>query len=121
MRTAAAAPHPAAGHLLPAKGGEKAIFLLRWSNAMQPDDPAPEVPKPARKRYTLAELMDQCDLDPEKLPNSSAPADDETARPRAPRKRYTLDELIGRCDFSIPPSEEEVEWDRMKPVGREIF
>ena len=47
------------------------------------------------------------------------PDEDKAARP--PRKRYTLDELMDRCDPSIPMSKEELEWESMKPVGREIF
>ena len=32
----------------------------------------------------------------------------------------TLKELLSGCDESIPMSEEEKNWDRMKPVGKEF-
>ena len=40
-------------------------------------------------------------------------------RPRK-RPKYTLEELLAQCDPSIPPHDDEILWDRMEPVGREI-
>ena len=40
-----------------------------------------------------------------------------------PKPRYTLDELLAKCDFSIPtsePSEEDLLWLNLPPVGREL-
>ena len=37
------------------------------------------------------------------------------------RKRYTLDELMDQCDLDAPESAEDIAWDRMAPVGREVI
>lgn len=41
----------------------------------------------------------------------------------APRRRpkYTLEELLAQCDLTAEGDTYDVEWDRMEPVGREIF
>jgi len=39
------------------------------------------------------------------------------------KPRYTLDELLAKCDFSSPaqePSEEDLLWLNLPPVGREL-
>jgi len=37
------------------------------------------------------------------------------------RSKYTVEELLAQCDFSLPMSEEDREWDAMRPVGRELI
>ncbi len=37
------------------------------------------------------------------------------------RSKYTVEELLAQCDFSLPMSEEDKEWDAMRPVGRELI
>lgn len=41
----------------------------------------------------------------------------------APRRRpkYTMEELLAQCDPTAEGDAYDVEWDRMEPVGREIF
>lgn len=36
------------------------------------------------------------------------------------KKKYSLQELLAKCDETAPMPSELIEWDRMKPVGREI-
>ena len=38
-----------------------------------------------------------------------------------PKRRYSLAELLAQCDLSVPPTEEDRQWDAAKPVGREVF
>jgi antitoxin ChpS len=38
-----------------------------------------------------------------------------------PRRKYNLQELLDQCDPSAPVSEEDKQWDAMKPVGEEIL
>jgi len=45
----------------------------------------------------------------------------EQGRVNVRRRKYTLQELLDQCDFSLPMSQEDREWDQMKPVGREII
>jgi antitoxin ChpS len=40
------------------------------------------------------------------------------------KPRYTLDELLAKCDYSSPmpePSEEDLLWLNLPPVGRELL
>ncbi len=39
----------------------------------------------------------------------------------SPRRRYTLDELLAQCDPDAPMSQEDQDWLRDPPVGREAF
>ena len=38
-----------------------------------------------------------------------------------PKPKYTLAQLLAECDLDAPMGEEELEWDRMPTVGREIL
>ncbi len=37
------------------------------------------------------------------------------------KPRYTLEELLAQCDENAPLGEEDREWDRLAPVGRELL
>ena len=37
------------------------------------------------------------------------------------KRKYSLAELLAQCDYSDGPTEEDREWDRMAPQGRELL
>lgn len=39
----------------------------------------------------------------------------------ASKPRYTLAELLASCDFKKRPSRDEREWQKSKPVGKEVI
>ena len=42
-------------------------------------------------------------------------------KPAPIAKRYTLKQILASCDFSLPKTEEELEWENASRVGREIL
>jgi antitoxin ChpS len=42
-------------------------------------------------------------------------------QPKRRRSKYTLAELLAQCDINAPEHPEAIEWERMPPVGKEIW
>jgi antitoxin ChpS len=47
--------------------------------------------------------------------------DGKFAAKKQNRPRFKLADLLAQCDFSIPPTQEELDWLNDPPVGREII
>ena len=46
---------------------------------------------------------------------------DETLKMNRTRRRYQLQDLLEQCDAGAGISEEDRQWERIKPVGRELL